>query len=90
MRSFILGLALSTMYSSSYADINDILDLQQAINSFCGTRVSVILVDESHSNPPCLMVYSDGCEETQPDTPQSCLIVMNEEHQQDKMVSVSW
>jgi hypothetical protein len=39
------------------------------------------------------MTYSDGCEEAQPNTPQSCLVVMNKDNAQaadGKVVSVSW
>jgi hypothetical protein len=95
MRSIIptLFLGLCFIHAESRADINDILGLQQAINNFCGARMNVILVDESHTNPPCLMTYSDGCEEAQPNTPQSCLVVMGEDNAQaddGKVVSVSW
>jgi hypothetical protein len=95
MRSIIpiLTLGLCLFHAESRADINDILGLQQAINNFCGVRMNVILVDESHSNPPCIMTYSDGCEEAQPNTPQSCLVVMSKDNAQaadGKVVSVSW
>jgi hypothetical protein len=95
MRKHIPLLLLSLGLTSplALADINDILGLQQAINAFCGVKMNVILVDESHTNPPCLLSYSDGCEETQPNTPQSCQVVMREQNSEEaegKMVSASW
>jgi hypothetical protein len=89
----LLLLSHSLIQPLALADINDILGLQQAIDAFCGIKKNVILVDESHTNPPCIMSYSDGCEETQPNTPQSCQVVMREqgsEETEGKMVSVSW
>ncbi len=89
----LLLLSLGLIHPLALADINDILGLQQAIDAFCGAKMNVILVDESHTNPPCVMSYSDGCEETQPNTPQSCQVVMREqgsEEAEGKMVSVSW
>jgi hypothetical protein len=89
----LLLLSLSLIQPLAHADINDILGLQQAIDAFCGIKMNVILVDESHTNPPCVMSYSDGCEETQPNTPQSCQVVMREQNSEEaegKMVSVSW
>ncbi|STQ91142.1 hypothetical protein [Iodobacter fluviatilis] len=89
--SALLGLSL--IHPFALADINDILGLQQAINAFCGTKMNVILVDESHSNPPCILSYSDGCEETQPDSPQSCQVVLRDQEDkaaEGKVVSVSW
>ncbi|AZN36211.1 hypothetical protein [Iodobacter ciconiae] len=90
--ALLLGLGL--IQPLAYADINDILGLQQAINAFCGAKIKVILVDESRSNPPCIMSYSEGCEETQPDSPQSCQIVMREPEtrktEEGKVISVSW
>ncbi|MCX7205587.1 MAG: hypothetical protein NT086_06280 [Proteobacteria bacterium] len=89
----LLLLSLGLTHPVALADINDILGLQQAINAFCGVKMNVILVDESHTNPPCLLSYSDGCEETQPNTPQSCQVVMREQNSEEaegKMVSASW
>ncbi|MFC7421776.1 hypothetical protein ACFQNF_18105 [Iodobacter arcticus] len=89
----LLLLGLGLIQPPAYADINDILGLQQAINAFCGLKMNVILVDESHSNPPCIMSYSEGCEETQPDSPQSCQVVLKgqeDKNTEGKVVSVSW
>jgi hypothetical protein len=89
----LLLLSFGLIQPLALADINDILGLQQAIDAFCGAKMNVILVDESLTNPPCIMSYSDGCEETQPNTPQSCQVVMQgqgSEEAEGKMVSASW
>ena len=93
MRHFLSALMLSLFLlpTTALADITDILGLQQALHGFCGPRKDVILVDESHSNPPCLMSYSEGCEEIQPDIPQSCAVVLRApEEEPGRIMNASW
>ncbi|SMC23842.1 hypothetical protein SAMN02745857_01707 [Andreprevotia lacus DSM 23236] len=86
-----LAIAACLITTPAHAElIDDLAALKGALDSLCGSRFDVIMLDESEQLPPCMMSYSQHCEEMQYQGPASCEVVMRlAPSDDDAMMSVS-
>ncbi|KAF0813286.1 hypothetical protein IGB42_02215 [Andreprevotia sp. IGB-42] len=93
LRPFCTKLALAACLASPLthaALIDELAALKGALDSLCGKRFDVIMMDETEQLPPCMMSYSPRCQEMQYPGPASCEVVMRfAPDDDDAMVSVS-
>ncbi|WP_035058695.1 hypothetical protein [Andreprevotia chitinilytica] len=84
--AFLTSLLLPVAHA---ALIEDLASLKFALDSLCGPRFDVIMLDETQQTPPCMMSYSPRCTELQYHGPASCEVVMRFSEDDDAQLSVS-
>ena len=78
-RFCIAGMLYAGLVLPVHADLaGDVGTLEEIFNTVCGPRYDVIWVDEAKELPPCLMSYSQYCEEIQVATPNSCQNILGD------------